>query len=74
MTTYTAADRKGIEVWLIPLVDPMSDLVLFRYRSELRERLYSLSRPERILLDVIEMEIEMRVRRSESMKYGLGRG
>jgi hypothetical protein len=74
MATYTAADRKGIEVWLIPLVDPMSDLVLFRYRSELRERLYSLSRPERILLDVIEMEIEMRVRRSESMKYGLGRG
>ena len=74
MANYTAADRKGIEMWLLPLVVPMNDAILFNYRSELRERLYQLNRPERLLLDALEMEIEVRVRRHTAMKFGEGRG
>jgi hypothetical protein len=70
MANYTAADTNGISKWLLPLVEPMKDAILFNYRADLRERLYSLSRPERLLLDAMEMEIEIRVRKHTTMKFG----
>lgn len=70
MARINSAEANALERWILPLVEGMTEPVLFGYRSDLRERLYKLSRAEELTLHAIETEVEIRVRKHEAMKYG----